>query len=233
MKSWNDVLNDVKNIFKTTWTIREGRKVPEAEDIKLDNDAVLIECAILYADMRGSTALVQKYQNTFAAKIYKAFLRTACNVIRNNTGVITSFDGDRVMATFYGDSKCSNAAKTGLQLKAVIDEINNTIMNKSCMTDYKIDYAAGIDISNLLVVRTGIRNSNDLAWIGTAANNAAKLSELRSYREKTFITERVFNRLSKTLKYNADGTKCMWTKLDLTVMGEAVFGSSWYWTFKA
>lgn len=232
MKTWDDILNEVKKILDSSWEVRDGRKIPESTDIKLDNDAVKIECAILYADMRESTKLVQKYKSTFAAKIYKSFLLAACDVIRNNEGVITSFDGDRVMAAFYGNSKCSDAAKTGLQIYAIMKAINEEIVKRYPTTNYRIDYATGIDVSELLVIRTGIRGSNDLAWIGVAANNAAKLSELRSYNEKTFITKRVFDRLNKTSKYNADQTKCMWRELDVRVMGEEVLGSSWSWSFK-
>ena len=231
MKKWDKILSEVNDILRSDWKIREGRKIPEVEDIKLGNDAVKIECAVFYADMRGSTMLVQTHKDTFAAKMYKLFLRTACDVIQNNDGVIVFFDGDRVMAVFYGDCKCSNSAKAGLQLNAIVNTINMKIIDRFPATSYKIDYSAGIDMSEMLVVRTGIRNSNDLAWIGTAANNAAKLSELRSYKEKTFITQRVFNKLAKTSKYNADGSKCMWKALDMRIMGEPIFGSSWFWSF--
>jgi len=35
-----DLESDVKDIFSTRWSTREGNVVPEAEDVGLDNDAV-------------------------------------------------------------------------------------------------------------------------------------------------------------------------------------------------
>jgi len=36
----------------------------------------------------------------------------------------------------------------------------------------------GIDTSALFVARIGVRNDNDLVWVGRAANYAAKLTEI-------------------------------------------------------
>ena len=110
--------------------------------------------------------------------MYKIYLHTVSEVLRANNGVITAFDGDRVMGVFIGDSKCSSSAKAGLQIYAAVKKLNEQIVSVYPNSRYAIDYAAGIDVSDLFVVRTGIRGSNDLAWIGTAANNAAKLSEM-------------------------------------------------------
>ena len=232
MKSADEILKEVTFIMDSNWNVRTGRDVPDLESLRLNNDdAIEIEGAVLYADMRGSTNLVQKHTDKFAAKMYKVFLRIASNVVRNNNGVITSFDGDRIMAVFYGNSKCSDAAKTGLQLNAVIRDCNEKLIKRKFATNYQINYAVGVDVSKLFVVRTGIRGANDLAWIGTAANNAAKLSELRSYEEKTFITQRVFTRLATPSKYSANGGRCMWNELDMKIMGETIFGSSWFWSF--
>lgn len=231
MKTWTEILDAVKHVYSEPWSRRDGRKVPGAEDIALGNVGVDIEGAVLYADMRSSTDLVDSYKDSFAAEMYKTFLVTACDVIRNNNGVITSFDGDRVMGIFYGDRKCSDSAKTGLQIHAIMRAVNKQIVESYPSTKFRIDYAVGIDVSNLLAIRTGIRGSNDLAWIGAAANNAAKLSELRSFSDKTFITKRLFQRLNKQSMYGGKNSECMWRGLDVNVMGQQVMGSSWTWTF--
>src|SRR6266581_1659684 len=100
-----DLESEVKEIFKATWTVREGQGVPEPEDLKLGNDAVKLKATVLYADMADSTDLVDHHKPHFAAEIYKAYLRCAASIIKNEQGTITAYDGDRVMAVFLGDSK--------------------------------------------------------------------------------------------------------------------------------
>lgn len=46
----------------------------------------------------------------FAAEIYKSYLHCASKIIRCENGVITAFDGDRVMGIFIGDLKNTSAA---------------------------------------------------------------------------------------------------------------------------
>ena len=66
-----DYSKAVEEIFKEKWSTREGRKVPESEDLALGNDAVKLNGTVLYADLDDSTNLVDGYKPAFAAKIYK------------------------------------------------------------------------------------------------------------------------------------------------------------------
>ncbi|MBQ9789906.1 MAG: adenylate/guanylate cyclase domain-containing protein [Lentisphaeria bacterium] len=231
MKSSMTIIKEINDILKINWERKKGTKVPDAEDIQLGNEAVCMEGAVLYADLRGSTELVQKYKDFFVADIYKSFLRATCEVIKNNSGVITSFDGDRVMAVFVGDAKCSDAARTGLQIHFIVTKINEKIKEVFPSTDYLINYAVGIDVSDLFIVRTGVRGANDLAWIGNAANVAAKLSEMLRKNDKTFITERIFVRLNEQSKFGGKNKECMWKNIGEAIAGESIFASSWIWKF--
>lgn len=231
MKTSSEIMQEVREILRTKWERRKGYKVPDAEDVRLGNDAVELEGAVLYADLRGSTTLVRQYKDFFAADIYKSFLRATCDVIKNNDGVITAFDGDRVMAVFIGNSKCSDAAKTGLQIHFIVNSINEQIKSAFPSTNYSINYAVGIDVSDLFVVRTGIRGANDLAWIGNAANVAAKLSEMSRMYDRAFVTARLFNRLNDQSKYGGQNHECMWRNTGDSIEGESVFASSWHWKF--
>lgn len=234
MKNEKAILDGVQNILESAWNSRTCNVVPDATTITLDNDAGEFEGAVLYADMARSSELVARYNKLFAARIYKAFLFSICEVIRNNEGVITSFDGDRVMAVFIGNAKCSSAAKAALQIRAIITRINEKLQAKQTNNVFKIDYAVGVDVSNLFVIKTGIWGSNYLAWIGDAANVAAKMSEIRNRDCQSFITERLFKRLNANSKYGDPATKdrCMWHPTDVEIQGQQVYESSWRWNFK-
>src|SRR4051812_45161653 len=96
----DDLQAKVAEIFKSSWTERDGTTVPEPSALKLTNDAVKLTGTVLYADMRESTALVDTKTKRFAAEIYKTYLHCAAKIITSEGGVITSYDGDRIMAVF-------------------------------------------------------------------------------------------------------------------------------------
>ena len=70
----NDLNSEVRKILRERWTTRSGRVVPEPEDLALGNDAVILDGTVLYADLDGSTELVNTKKPEFAAEIYKSFL---------------------------------------------------------------------------------------------------------------------------------------------------------------
>ena len=229
MKTAQEIIAEVKDVLSTAWKTRNGTKVPEPEDVKLGNDAVLLDGTVLYADMADSTGLVNGYKDWFAAEVYKSYLVAACNVIRNNSGSITAFDGDRVMGVYIGDTKNSSAAKTALRLNWVVGEINAALKAKYPNSAFQLRHSVGIDTSGLFVARTGIRNSNDLVWVGRAANYAAKLSGLSDGSNTAFITESVFTPLSDETKNGGNPKRSMWERSHWTERNITIYKSSWTW----
>lgn len=228
MGTKDDIEAAVAKIFKSTWTTRNGTKVPEQSDIGLGNDGVLIEGTILYADLDGSTAMVDKYTKEFSAEIYKAYLDSTARIIRSENGEIVSFDGDRIMAVFIGDSKNTRAVRCGLKINYSVKHlVMPALITQYPKVDFKIKHVVGIDTSPLLVARTGIRGSNDLVWVGPAANYAAKLTELSS-DYPTWITHRVFDKMSDDVK-SSSGTS-MWEPRTWTPMNNlSIYRSTWWW----
>jgi class 3 adenylate cyclase len=221
---------EVAGIFATKWKRREGRVVPDVEAITLSNDSVSLDATVLYADLADSTGLVDGFRDWFAAEVYKAFLIAACRIIRANGGEITAFDGDRVMAVFLGDNKNSKAAQSALTINwAVQQVINPAIKAAHPDTGFQVKHSVGVDTSHLLVAKTGIRASNDLVWVGRAANYAAKLSTLREDGYPTFISEAVFKKLSDGAKNGGEPKRPMWEKRTWSQLGMPVYRSSWYW----
>jgi class 3 adenylate cyclase len=92
-----------QQIFASQWTVRSGRTVPDPTDLQLGNDAVEFERAtILYADLSGSTIMVDSNNWQFSAGIYKSYPMCSAKLVRRNGSVITSYDGDRIMGGFCG-----------------------------------------------------------------------------------------------------------------------------------
>src|SRR5260370_8886549 len=121
-----DLESQVAKIFADQWEHTAGQKVPETTDLKLDsNDARVLDATVLYADIASSTDLVDAYKAHFAAEVYKAYLRCAAKVIQNRGGTITAYGGDRVMAVYLGDAKCSSAGPAALDFHWAVRSIIN------------------------------------------------------------------------------------------------------------
>lgn len=231
----DDLQKIVRDILYAKWDIREGNKVPATEDVALSGGGVELDATVLYADLAQSSRLASEFDRRVAAKVVKSFLACACRLISNCGGTITSFDGDRVMGVFIGDSKNSNTGKCALQIKYAGTQIIAPTLTeyfKSLRTEgFTISHAVGADTGTILAVRAGQRGSNDLVWIGRAPNFAARLSDLREDSYNSYISEDVFNRLNEKSKFGGDPKRLMWEKRSLKWLGAdmTLYRSNWHW----
>lgn len=224
-----DLKGSVAQIFRDAWHERKGQKVPEHTDVGLWNEAVALDATVLYADLVESTALVDGYLPLFAAEIYKTYLHCASQIIKNEGGVITSYDGDRVMAVFIGDYKNTSAARCALMINYAVSKIINPALKAQYPLEiYQVRHAIGIDRSQLLAARTGVRGDNDLVWVGRSANYAAKLCSLR-LGYPINITKDVYDKLQNPSKFGSDGSTNMWTQQVWKEKNIYVYCSSWTW----
>jgi hypothetical protein len=65
---------------------------------------------------------------------------------------------------------------------------------------FRFAQSVGIDTGEVRVARAGVRNDNDLIWVGRAPKIAAKLSSIREQGYSTYITEAVFDKLHESAK---------------------------------
>lgn len=227
----SDLKSEVEDVFSQTWEVAEAQVVPEPKNLKLSNEARYFNrVTILYADLSGSTRLVDNSSWQIAGEIYKTYLLCAARIIRSLDGEITAYDGDRIMGVFMDGSQTSNAAKCGLQLNwAVKNILNPNFQAQYPKENYVIKQVVGIDTSEIRAARIGVRGGNDLVWIGRAANYAAKLTESRN-DYPTWITDEAFGRLRDWAKFGGNPKRLMWEEFKWTQMKDRkVYGSNWSW----
>ena len=227
MSLGSDLNSEVGKILAEQWTTRDGLVVPEPEGLRLGNDAVLLDGTVLYADLNGSTDLVDTMKPEFAAEVYKCFLTCAARIIRAEGGEITAYDGDRIMAVYIGGPKNTAAARTALKINYAVQEIINPAVRQQYPSDsYTVKHVVGIDTSKLFVARIGVRGDNDLVWVGRAANYAAKLSDRSDAPSQ--ITADVYNMLHESAKYGKNGLD-MWVPATIPELGYKMVYTSTYW----
>lgn len=233
MSTANDISSTIDTIFNTAWSERDGTVVPNTEDVALLNGAVKLDAVFLYADLADSTALVRTFSQSMAAKIIRAYLASMTRLIRHHDGEIRSFDGDRVMGVFVGDSKNSNAAKCALEMEHVVTKVLRPKAEAKfpSLTEkgFVIRHGVGIHSSKVTVVRAGIRGHNDLVFVGSAPNLAAKLSDIRDGSYRINITHVVYKKLNKDAKFSRGTGEDMWVAVKRKLGGEtwACYKSSW------
>ena len=214
-----------KNIFYTQWTSVKKTIVPEATDLQLGNHAGCFdEMAVLYADLNGSTDMVDEFPWELSAEVYKSYLHCAAKIIKSNGGVITAYDGDRIMAVFIGDSKNSDAVTAALEINYALKYIVNPTFNEIyAARKYVIKHTIGIDVSPIRVARIGVKNDNDLVWVGRAANHAAKLTSIVLPDFPIRVSNDVYKRLKDKLKPVG---KNLWTwKTSDTMNDKIIWGT--------
>ena len=229
----DDIESDVDDILSQTWDIRDGEVVPETSDVALAGGGVRLTATMLYSDLADSTELAMNFDKRTAARVFKCFMASTSRVVRAHGGEIRSFDGDRVMAVFLGDSKNTSAAKAALKINYAVRKIIKPKLEEKYKSlaegGWTISHCTGIDTGEMLVVRGGIRNNNDLIWVGRAPNVAAKLSSVRTSPYYSYVTSDVYKMLNDEAKYS-DG-KDMWQKTTWSEVAgiETVYRSSWTW----
>jgi class 3 adenylate cyclase len=233
MAIFDDLNSDVSTIINTTWNKRNGNKVPSTKDVVLTGGAVELNATYLYSDLASSSKIAKQFDRRIAAKIFKSFHSATCKLLRHHGGTVISFDGDRVLAVFYGDTKNTSAAKSALKITYVVNELIREKFEKKYDSvqnaNFRISHGTGIDTGTVLIVRAGVRGTNDLVSIGRGPNLAAKLSDLRNAR--TYITSSVYNQLHDSAKFGGNPIKNMWESRSWEFLGDnmTIFRSSWQW----
>lgn len=215
--------SEVETILGIEWDERSGNVIPETDDVALKNGAVKIEATFLYADLAGSSILAKKCPWQTTAKIIRSYLDISVRLIRAHNGEIRSFDGDRVMGIFKGDTPNTSAVNCAREIDWMVKKIINPKAEAKFKSirdnDIKIRHCVGIDTSEARAVRSGIRNNNDLIWIGKAPSFAAKLSDIREYPYSVYISKECYNKLADSAK--KDGTvDNIWENRSYTLSGE-------------
>lgn len=232
----DDLEKTAVDFFDGAYSITKGTAIPNVEDIAFGKVGRELELTMLFADIRESTAIVDGFRRTTAARMYKAFLGGMARIAKHRGGELRSFNGDGLLAVFIGDTKNTSAVKAAMNMSWFCDKVLGPKMqtyfdNNDETQDMKLDYGIGVHTGKVLVVRGGFKgdNNNDLVWVGNPTNYAVKLADLGSSPFHIHITKAVYDRMdddNKTVvKDGVSKNMWAWTKLD----EEQVLKTNYHW----
>ncbi|GAB1804412.1 adenylate/guanylate cyclase domain-containing protein [Priestia megaterium] len=212
MHEWTiEELDEIKQKIKEVLDVQmeveqyEGDVVPSVDDLEDANEGLLVDCAILFVDIRGSTTLSDTSWAKSMAKIYRAFVRAMVMCVYNSGGRVRQIVGDRVMGVFVNDEEVKATEKALQSAKAILTVVEK-YFNPECKSKVngkEIQCGVGIDYGKVLLTQVGMKaeqeEAKDLVWAGKIANIASKHTDMAEAGE-IFVTKRYYDNLPFSYK---------------------------------
>ncbi|MGC9324765.1 MAG: adenylate/guanylate cyclase domain-containing protein [Desulfomonilia bacterium] len=140
-----------------------------------------IDCAILFADISGSTNLYDMLGDERAHKVVSTYISVLSEVIAKHHGAVIKTIGDEVMCTF--DSS-DHAVHSAIEMHKTLDSLPSIVTEKRIRPNIRI----GIHVGPV------IRQKDDV--FGDAVNIAARMVELAKPRQ-IIATQQVIDALPR------------------------------------
>ena len=130
-----------------------------------------IELSLLFADVRGSTALAERMSAREFSRLISRFYGTAGRVIENSNGLVDKFVGDEVVALFIpgfvGEDHATRAVNAAQELMCETGNDGD---------DPWVPVGAGVHTGVAYVGSIGEGDDFDFTAVGDAVNTAARLA---------------------------------------------------------
>ena len=185
----------IKSIFKhyvSEEVVEELLKYPG--EIPLGGNRV--EVTVLFADIRGFTALSEKRDPRQVVSILNSYFAVMANIILKNKGTLDKYIGDGILA-FFGapiarEEHAALAVNSAIEMISMLD-----LLNKELMLDLPLRIGIGIHSGEAVVGNIGSERKMEYTIIGDTVNTASRVEGLtKEFKANILITEETFSRLT-------------------------------------
>lgn len=140
------------------------------------------ERTVIFVDLSGYTAMVEKESLVEVRDILNEFYGFATRIIHYHGGVIDKFIGDCVMAIFKGGTTVkglqNQAVAAVVSALSIIEEVEHLSERRFAGTKRKLAASAGICTGDLFIGLVGSLQKMNYTCIGDVVNVAARLQGL-------------------------------------------------------
>lgn len=184
----------IKSIFKhyvSEEVVEELLKYPG--EIPLGGNRV--EVTVLFADIRGFTALSEKRDPRQVVSILNSYFAVMANIILKNKGTLDKYIGDGILA-FFGapiarEEHAALAVNSAIEMISMLD-----LLNKELMLDIPLRIGIGIHSGEAVVGNIGSERKMEYTIIGDTVNTASRVEDItKELQANILITEETFSRL--------------------------------------
>ena len=179
---------------------RTGKVLPDINQMRI-GEAREFNLAVLHIDVVGYASLMSHLTDRGKLRFMNSFLSEMGNTVREHSGRVEKFVGDKVTAVFgigetaeLGCKHCLDCALTMLtKIKYSINPYFQTIDMPffSC--------SVGMDFGTTWIARTGIHNLTQFSLVGNTVNIASKLEEA-ALGNQIFLGSNLYGNLSQDRK---------------------------------
>jgi class 3 adenylate cyclase len=185
-------------------------RVIQGDPLRLEGERQTV--TILFADLRGSTALAERLQPEEVVAVINAYLRSMARAVLDAGGILDKFTGDGLMAIFgaMGDSTHGAAAATRAAL-AMRERLAALNAERAARNEPVVRFGVGLHTGDVVLGAIGLPERSDYTAIGDTVNTASRMESLT----KEFQVDSV---LSEETADHLDGDRGAVTPLGETVV---------------
>ena len=184
---------------------------PEVAQVAIEREghleAEIVECSIVFADIRGFTALTEVLPAHRLVETLNAYLSTMLVEVGREGGIVNKFGGDSVLVVFGSPlnpapDHAARAVRAALRMREALDEFNLR-QEKAGLPEIR----AGFGVATGEVVAGNIGSERkEYTVIGDAVNLAARLEELtRELGEEILVTGATVERTRSVASFRSLG----------------------------
>ena len=152
-------------------------RVIGGDPLRLDGERQTV--TILFADLRGSTALADKLAPEQVIAVMNAYLRLMARSVIDAGGILDKFTGDGLMAIFgaMGDPAygAPAAARAALAIRSSIATLN---VERARDGEPVVHFGIGMHTGDVVLGAIGLPERSDYTAIGDAVNTASRMESL-------------------------------------------------------
>ncbi|MEM9215538.1 MAG: adenylate/guanylate cyclase domain-containing protein [Cyanobacteria bacterium P01_F01_bin.150] len=166
-------------------------------DVQL-GDQVEREMSVLFADIRGFTAMSEKMSPEDTFQFINSFFGRMEPVIRNHHGFIDKYIGDAIMALF--NAAADDALEAGITMLEKLADYNQHCVSQG---EDSLEIGIGINTGTLILGTVGGHHRIDTTVISDAVNIAARLEEMtKHYGVSLLISQDTLDQLDAPEQYS-------------------------------
>lgn len=163
-------------------------RVIQGDPLRLEGERQTV--TILFADLRGSTALADRLQPEQVVSVINTYLRVMARSVIDAGGILDKFTGDGIMAIFGAMADPTHGAATATRAATLMRERMLALnADRQSRGEPVMRFGVGVHTGDVVLGAVGLPERSDYTAIGDTVNTASRMESLT----KEFQVETVFS----------------------------------------
>jgi len=169
-------------------------RVIQGDPLRLEGERQTV--TILFADLRGSTALAERLQPEEVVSVINAYLRAMARAVLDAGGILDKFTGDGLMAIFgaMGDPSqddpshgAAAATRAALDIRRRLAALDS---ERIAAGEPVVRFGVGLHTGDVVLGAIGLPERSDYTAIGDTVNTASRMESLtKEFRVDSVVSE--------------------------------------------